>query len=147
MWINLIGLLSGVIAVCSPREHWGKWCSPCQHCQAPLPLDLGVITGTVLTQDTHSFMNTSGAPNVAHTNTTIKMIGEFHIYNLQSCTHTRLTEKCLWCLTWRYILEGQGVAAWACNPYSPIPPNQLFVDYCSIWYEPGWKIGALRLKD
>lgn len=35
MWINLIGLLSGVIAVCGPWEHSGKRCSPLSALQSP----------------------------------------------------------------------------------------------------------------
>lgn len=51
MWINLIGLQSGVIALCGPWEH-------SQH--SSMSLDLLVITGTLLTQD--ALKNTSTTP-------------------------------------------------------------------------------------
>lgn len=51
MWIKLIGLLSGVIAVCGLGEHLGN---DVPTASAAEPLDLWVITVSLLTQDTHT---------------------------------------------------------------------------------------------
>lgn len=52
MWIILIGLLSGVIAVCSLWEHSGND-APSVRTANPSAFGSWVITETLLTQETH----------------------------------------------------------------------------------------------